>query len=217
MQTRENEFLARFNQAGVVLDGLHVVYKEWDHGEQYVNKDVVYTDPLLTDDVCRAMAEIAFEFAPQVIVAPAVGAINLGQGVARHLSVIPEYQVQSAFADQLPDGEFVIKRGYENLLAGKRVVVVEDVLTSGGSVRKVVQLVEQLGGIVVAVVAMWNRGGVTAADVGCENLVCLVNHQFPSWSAEECPFCKEGRPITTHVGKGRQYLELTTYEPNPNS
>ena len=102
---------------------------------------------------------------------------------------------------------FVIKRGYDKLLHGKRVLVVEDVLTTGGSVRKVVEAVRQAGGEVVGGGAICNRGRVTAEDVGgVPELFATINPEMESFPEDEFSLGAQGVPVNTDVGKGRDFL-----------
>jgi orotate phosphoribosyltransferase len=87
--------------------------------------------------------------------------------------------------------------------------VVEDVLNTGGSVRQAVAAVRAAGGEVVAVAALCNRGGVTAADLGVPAVVALVELSLDSWDAPACPLCRDGVPIDTRIGKGREFLSAS--------
>ncbi len=114
------------------------------------------------------------------------------------------------YAEKADDETFVIRRGYDKLVAGKRVLVVEDVLTTGGSAKKVVEAVRAIGGEVIGLGVLCNRGGITPQDVGdVPELFALVNVKLDAWDEEEClrtgP-CSKGIPINTDVGKGREYL-----------
>lgn len=103
--------------------------------------------------------------------------------------------------------QFVIKRGYDKVITGKRVLVVEDVLTTGGSAREVIEAVRALDGEVVGLGVLCNRGGITAEDVGgVPELFALVNVKLDAWDEAECPLCAKGVPINTDVGKGREFL-----------
>lgn len=115
----------------------------------------------------------------------------------------------------LPAGEslvfrgngFGFKRGYDKLIAGKRVLVVEDVLTTGGSVRAVVDAIRALKGDIVGVGVLCNRGGITVQDIGdVPRLEALVHVTLDAWDEAECPLCRQGVPINTSVGKGSEFL-----------
>ena len=90
--------------------------------------------------------------------------------------------------------------------AGRRVLVVEDIVTTGGSVRQTVAAVRTAGGQVTMVTALCNRGGVTAADLGVPVFSALVTLSLDSWEAASCPLCRDGVAVNTDVGKGREFL-----------
>ncbi|TSC81774.1 MAG: orotate phosphoribosyltransferase [Parcubacteria group bacterium Gr01-1014_20] len=100
-----------------------------------------------------------------------------------------------------------LKRGYNKLIAGKRVLVVEDILNTGGTALKAVNVARQNKGQVVAVAALCNRGGVTVEMFGVEELYSLLNINMQVWTAAECPMCEEGIPVNVALGKGREFLE----------
>jgi orotate phosphoribosyltransferase len=85
--------------------------------------------------------------------------------------------------------------------------VVEDVLTTGGSAKKVVEATRELDGTVIGLGVLCNRGGITPKDVADPpRLHALVNVTLDAWDEAECPYCASGVPINTDVGKGREYL-----------
>lgn len=86
--------------------------------------------------------------------------------------------------------------------------MVEDILTTGGSAKRVVELVRSMGGNVVGLAALVNRGKVSSLDVGSPSkFFTLVNLKIESWTEEDCLFCKEGKPVNTELGKGKEYLQ----------
>lgn len=125
----------------------------------------------------------------------------------------------SVYADKTRaaiDDEFnniiTIRPPFHGFLHRKRILVVDDVLTTGGSVKKVVEATRAIGGDVIGLGALVNRGGVTAAAIGLGTgrLEALVNLPLDSWDEEECSRigpCSRGVPINTDVGKGREFLE----------
>jgi orotate phosphoribosyltransferase len=187
-------------EAHAVLTGGHVVYTSGRHGSAYVNKDAVYPHPGRVSELCRLLADGTRALRPEVVCGPALGGIILSQWTAHHLGALAVY------AEKLPAGGLALRRGYDRLVAGRRVLVVEDVLNTGGSVRDAVSAVRKAGGEVVAVAALCNRGGVTAADLDVPALVSLVELSLDSWEAADCPLCRAGVPVNTDVGKGREFL-----------
>ncbi|MEK7611910.1 MAG: phosphoribosyltransferase family protein [Patescibacteria group bacterium] len=201
--------LALLERFGAIITNDHIVYTSGRHGDMYINKDAIYPHTEIVFSLCRELANRFLEEPADVVVAPAQGGIILSQWVARHLSVMLKRDVLAVYAEKSADGTtFVLRRGYDNLVADKRVLVVEDILTTGGSVRKVVELVRKHGGDVFGVGALVNRGGVTTRDVGnVLDLVSLLKLDLDTWSEEQCPLCQKGTPINTNVGKGLEFME----------
>jgi orotate phosphoribosyltransferase len=187
-------------EVGAVITGSHVVYTSGRHGAAYVNKDAVYPHTARVSELCRLLADGARALRPQVVCGPALGGIILSQWTGHHLGA------RAVYAEKLPAGGLGLRRGYDRLVAGRRVLVVEDVLNTGGSVRDTVSAVRDAGGEVVAVAALCNRGGVTAADLDVPALIALLELSLDSWEAAACPLCRDGVPINTDVGKGREFL-----------
>lgn len=210
----ESRYLDTLNKLGAVITDDHIVYTSGRHGEVYVNKDALYLHASETMTFCLGMAGLFASGIIDVVVGPAMGGIVLSQYVAFHLSTLAGRDVLSVYAekDEAKPGEpppktFHFSRGYDEFVRGRRVLVVEDILTTGESVRNVVELVRKTGGHPIGVAALCNRGGVTAEQIGIQELKSLVNVNFSSWTEQECPFCLErSRPINTKVGKGRAFL-----------
>lgn len=194
-------------ETGAVLTDQHFVYTSGKHGSAYVNKDAVYPHSKETSNLCRTIAEHFADSGAEVVIAPAIGGTILSQWVAYHLSELCGREILSVYAEK--EGEsFIIKRGYDKLIPKRKVLVVEDVLTTGGSAKKVVEVTRALGGNVVGLGVICNRGGVRPEDVAdVPELFALVNVTLDAWDEGECPLCKEGIPINIDVGKGREWLK----------
>ena len=205
---QEQEVLQILGKVGAVIINSHIVYASGKHGEAYVNKDAVYPHTKETSRLCRAIAEQFADDGVETVVAPAIGGVILSQWTAYHLSEITEREVFGVYAEKAEGGDaFVIKRGYDKVVAGKNVLVVEDVLTTGGSAKKVVEAVRALGGKVVGLGVLCNRGRVMPQDVADPpKMFALVNVTLDAWDEADCPMCKQGITINTDVGKGREYL-----------
>ena len=195
--TRAEEILA---ETGAVIVDSHVVYTSGRHGTAYVNKDAVYPHPEHVSTLCRMLADAAAADRPEVVCGPALGGIILSQWTAHHLGALAVY------AEKLPGGGLALRRGYDRIVAGRRVLVVEDIVTTGGSVRQTVAAVRAAGGEVTRVTALCNRGGITAADLGVPAFSALVTLSLDSWEAASCPLCRDGVPVNTDIGKGREFL-----------
>jgi orotate phosphoribosyltransferase len=202
------DVLEILGKVGAVIKDSHIVYTSGQHGTAYVNKDAVYPHTKITSDLCEAMAWNFLNDDVEVVIAPAIGGVILSQGVAYHLTDLLGREVLGVYAEKSEDGEsFVIKRGYDKLIKDKNVLVVEDVLTTGGSAKKVVEAVRALGGKVIGLSVLCNRGGITPADVAdVPKLEALVSVTLDKWEEKDCPMCQAGVPVNTEVGKGREYL-----------
>jgi len=160
---------------------------------------------------------VPFRGKAEVVVGPEKGGILLSHCVGAYLDTWNHNdnsfpgEVVSVYAEKSGD-EFVFGRGYDQFIPGKRILIVEDVLTTGGSVKRVINAVGKLGGIVVGVSAICNRGGVTEADLGVvppavpPSLRALVKVDLQDWDEVECPLCEQGVPINTNLGKGKEFL-----------
>ncbi len=193
-------------RVGAVLNDGHFVYTSGKHGSAYVNKDAIYPHTRETSYLCLYFAQHFLDREVNVVVGPEKGGIILSQHTASMLSTLSGRIVLAVYAEK--DGDkFVIKRGYEKLIPGKNILIVEDVLTTGGSAKKVFDAVYALGGNVIGLGAIYNRGGVTEGDIGLlPELYSLTSIDLKSWEADECPLCAADTPINTTVGKGREFL-----------
>lgn len=202
MQKSPLEVLQR---TGALLVG-HFVLTSGRHAREYVNKDALYPHTEETSQLCRGIAGFA-DFGTQVVAAPAIGGVILSQWVAYHLSILLGTEVLAVYAEPGPGDTLIFKRGYDLLIPGRKVLVVEDVLTTGGLAKKVVDAVRALQGEVTGVCVLSNRGGVTVVGLGnVPWLHALTTIPMESYTEDECPSCKEGVPVNTDVGKGKEFL-----------
>jgi orotate phosphoribosyltransferase len=211
--------LRRLEQAGAFRRG-HFVLKAGRHAPEYIDKSIVTARPAHLRWFCRQIAFVSHDcdWEPQVVVAPAVAGVALAQWVAYELDGLDSDDVLALYADKDGDGFTLVGRGYDRLVAGKTVLVVEDVLTTGKSARDVVEAVRVAGGEVVGVAALVNRGGVTAADVGVDDgrFFALAALSLVSHPADDCPLCRKGVPVDTDVGHGKEYLAARSLQDRIN-
>lgn len=190
---------------GALVTDSHIVYTSGRHGKAYVNKDAVYPHADLTSACTLAMVQPFLSRQIEVALAPALGGIILSQWAAHHLTRLSGKEVLGVYAEKEGDG-FLLRRGYDKLVLDKRVLVLEDVLTTGGSVKKAVETAKAAGAQVVGVAALCNRGGVTAEFLGVPELRSFLEVTLDSWDEKDCPMCAAKIPINTDVGKGREFL-----------
>lgn len=204
----QESILKIFEEFKTIITNSHVVYASGKHGSTYVNKDAIYPHTAKMSDLCCIIAKQFINENVKVVIAPAVGGVILSQWVAYHLSNIVGYEVLGVYADKSDDGKnFIIKRGYDKLVSGKNILVVEDILTTGGSVKKVIEATRAVGGNVIGLGALCNRGGITSQDVAdIPKLFSLITIGLESWDEKDCPLCAQNVPINTDIGKGREFL-----------
>lgn len=211
MQVKDPEIEKLFSDTQAIITNTHVVYTSGRHGSSYVNKDAVYVHTEAISKLCLHMANQYMADEIEIVAGPTIGGVVLSQWVAGHLnSRRAAGETLALFAEEEdgPDGKVrVFKRGYDRLIGGKSVVVVEDVLTTGGSARKVIEAVRALGGQVLGLSVLCNRGAVTAEQVGGVPIHALTSVSMDSYAEEECPLCKRGVPVNTQIGKGKAFLD----------
>ena len=200
-------------KVGAVITNDHFVYTSGKHGSVYIRKDKLYPNTELTSYVCKLIAQQMKTKHIEVVVGPAICGIVLSQWTAYHLSKITKKEVFSVFTEktydnlQIFDRPQVFKRGYEALVKGKRVLVVEDLTTTGASVKKVVQKVKEAGGTVVAVCVLVNRSPEIVTTSYMEApFSSLSVFKAEAYEEKNCPLCKKGVPINTEVGHGKEYV-----------
>ncbi len=196
--------------SAAIMEG-HFVLKSERHSSVYVNKDAIYTNPSTISILGCDLGQPFIEDDVQAVLGPAIGGVILAHCTAKFINLDRRLDrgdnrlARCLFADKDGDG-FIIKRGYDVYVKERRVLIVEDIMTSGGSVRATAEAVRRLGGEVVGVAAICNRGGCTAESLGVPKLVSLVEMELGTWSKDECPLCEKGVPINTEVGHGEAFL-----------
>jgi orotate phosphoribosyltransferase len=181
-----------FREAGALLDG-HFRLSSGRHSAHYVQCALVLQYPRIATELGARLAE-AFAGEPiQTVIAPAIGGILVAHEVARHLGA------RAIFAER-EHGRFTLRRGF-TLAPQERVLVVEDVLTTGQAAREVIELVRAAGGEVVGVGALIDRSGRTLS-LGVP-LRALLHLELPTYSPDACPLCASGVPLST---PGSRYL-----------
>jgi orotate phosphoribosyltransferase len=206
----ENGVFSLFNATGAVASG-HFIYASGKHGCVYVDKYAIYPHVRALSSLCRAIAEQCCDERISVVIGPERGGIVVSQWTAYHMGDLLGREVLSVYADKNelvladPGSEPMNVRGrerfslsceYKRLIKGRHALAVEDVLTTGTSVRKVVDEARKAGGIVLGVGAIWNRGGVTHEGLGVDALFSLANRRLDDWDPAECPLCARKIPIT---------------------
>ena len=166
----------------------------------------MYPDSVLLSTLCIDLAICFKEDPVDVVVGPALGGIALALCTAKSLTLWRGDVVPWAFAEKEGEG-FTFRDPYPEYLQDKRVLVVDDILTTGGSIKRTVEAVTRAGGVPIGVGAICNRGRVTSEMLGVPKLCSLINMDVEdTWEEVECPLCTQGIPISTLVGHGATYI-----------
>ncbi|HET7481717.1 MAG TPA: orotate phosphoribosyltransferase [Actinomycetota bacterium] len=177
-----SEIVEVLERRGAVMHG-HFLLSSGRHSDLFVQKFRVLEDPRLAQSLGEAIAS-SFDNDFDVVVAPAVGAVVLGFTTALAADA------RFIFAER-EDGKMALRRGFE-IAPHERALVVEDVITTGGSAAEVVRLATEHAGRVVGVGALIDRGDPSRpADLGAP-LKALVRLEVSSWPADGCPLCERG-------------------------
>ncbi len=170
-------------ETGALLQG-HFLLTSGVHSDKYVQCAKVTQHPKECEEICGAMAASFIDKGVDVVVGPAVGGILVSYEVAKSLGV------RSIFAER-ENGAFTLRRGFE-IKKGERVLVVEDVTTTGGTTKEVIDMARVYGGVVVGATSIVDRSG-GSIDLGVP-FKPLVIMDFDTYSPDECPLCSQGVP-----------------------
>ena len=180
-----SEVIRVFLESGALLEG-HFLYASGRHGRQFLQAARVLQYPRFTESLCAAMAERFRARDIELVVGPATGGIILAYETARALDC------RAAFTEKEGEGGMALKRGFF-LKPGTRVLVVEDIITTGGSVKKTLVHLRDRGAEVTGVSVLIDRSsGEAAFDCPFEALARL---DMESWAPRECRLCSDGVPL----------------------
>ncbi len=178
-----------FRQTGVMLEG-HFTLTSGRHSDKYMQCAKLFQNAAVSERFAKALADKFTDI--DLVAGPAVGGIILAYEVSRQLGV------PNVFAER-ENGAMTLRRGF-TVPEGARVLVVEDVVTTGGSVIEVIALINSLGGNVVGVGSVVDRSnGVVDFGVPFE---AVLSMEVVSYPPEDCPLCKQGIPVVKPGSRG---------------
>ena len=177
----EERILEILKEAGVLLEG-HFLLTSGRHSNKYLQCARIFRHTKYSEELCAALAEQYKNENVDIVIGPALGAVQMAYEVSRQIGC------ENFFAER-EDGKMVLRRGF-SINPGQRILVVEDVVTTGGSVREVVEIVQEMGGIVVGIGSVVDRTG-GKIDFGVP-FKAVISMNVESWQADECPICKQG-------------------------
>jgi orotate phosphoribosyltransferase len=180
----QDDVLGLFRRTGALLKG-HFRLSSGLHSNGYLQSALVLSDPVLAGQLGAALAVLARDLGAELVLSPALGGLVIGHEVARALGV------RAIFAER-QDGRMTLRRGF-SIAPGTRVLVVEDVVTTGVSTRETMAVVEASGGRVVGAASIIDRSGGRAELGG--PYVALARIDLPTWDQTACPLCASGVPV----------------------
>jgi len=178
------EVLQVFRDCGGLLEG-HFLLTSGRHSDKYMQCAKLFIRPKKAEALCAALADKLKDMKIDVVASPAIGGIIMGYVMAKRLNA------KNVFAER-ENGKMVLRRGFE-ILPKDRVLVVEDVVTTGGSAMEVVELVKECGAKVAGVASVVDRSN-GKVDFGVPYRA-LLSMEVVSYEAAECPICKKGIPL----------------------
>ena len=180
-------------KTNAIMEG-HFLLTSGLHSPHYVEKFNVLQHPEYTQKLCEAMADKFKDAHIDTVVGPVTGGILLAHETGKALGT-------RAIFTERENGRMTFRRGF-SLKPDERVLIVEDIVTTGGSIKEVIDVVKENGGIPVAVSMLVDRSGGKASfgDVPCTALLYM---DVQTYKPEECPLCKKGVPMTKRGRTGK--------------
>ena len=189
----QEEVRALLVKTGAIMDG-HFLLTSGLHSPHYVEKFNVLQHPAYTAQLCAAMAEKFKDAQIETVVGPVTGGILLAHETGKSLGT------RAIFTERV-DGKMTFRRGF-SLRAGERVLIVEDIVTKGGSIKEVIEVVKAAGAVPVAVSMPVDRSG-GKADFGNVPSTALLTMDVETYAPETCPLCAKGVPMTKRGRTGK--------------
>ena len=181
-------------KTGAIMDG-HFLLTSGLHSPHYVEKFNVLQQPKYTQQLCEAMAEKFKDANIETVVGPMTGGILLAHETGKALGT------RAIFTERV-DGKMTFRRGF-SLHEGERVLIVEDIVTTGGSIKEVIEVVKAHGGVPVAVSMLVDRSG-GKADFGDVPCTALLHMDVETYQPEACPLCQQGIEMTKRGSTGKK-------------
>jgi len=179
-----------FEAAGALHEG-HFLLKSGRHSGRYLEKFFVLQFPSLIVELCRRLADTLAPYQPTLVVGPTTGGVLLASETARQLSERSGSEVRGIFAEPVPGGR-ALRRGWP-LSAADRIVLVDDILTTGGSLVETAAAVRAAGGEPLAAAVLADRS-TAPVELGVP-LHALGRIEIASWPADDCDLCRRGVPL----------------------
>ena len=208
MRESNQEVIDILEKTGAIVSNDHFVYVSGKHAPVYINKDYVYPHTAYISRIAELIAQKYKDSPVEIVVGPSIGGIILSQWTAHHLSILKGKEVLSIYTEKQTNKDQIFTRGYDVFVRGRNVLIVEDIVTTGGSLKKVINSVQKEGGRVLGTCAIVNKDpvNINPSFIGVP-FDYLATVGMDVYEEKDCPLCKQGVPINTTLGHGKKYLE----------
>lgn len=183
-----DEVMEVFEQTQALLKG-HFRLSSGRHSDRYLQCALVLQYPWYAEKLCAALAEEVKPLAAQAVLSPAMGGLFVGQELARALRVRHIFTERNKETDAME-----LRRGF-TVKQGEKFFAVEDIITTGKSIKESLKVITQLGAEVVGVGCLIDRTGGESANFFDVPVKSLVSLKVESWEEKDCPLCKQGVPV----------------------
>jgi orotate phosphoribosyltransferase len=173
---KSTEVLDLLEWSGAILKG-HFLLTSGKHSNQYIEKFRLLENPIALDKICSTMADIYINKKIDLVVSAAIGGILISGGVGRYLNV------KHIFSERL-NGEMVFKRGFD-IEKNQNILVVEDIVTTGGSINEIIDLIEKYKANIIGIVSIVDRND--KKKIFKYPYETLLNFPVESWDEKDCP------------------------------
>ena len=190
---KPNEVLDLLEWSGAIMNG-HFKLTSGKHSNQYIEKFRLLENPIALDKICSTMADIYIKKEIDLVISAAIGGILLAGGVGRYLNV------KHIFSERI-DGEMFFKRGF-TIEKKQNVLIVEDIVTTGGSINEIISLVENYHANIIGIVSIVDRND--KKKIFNYPYETLLNYPAQSWDEKECPNCKKKISIIKPGSTGKK-------------
>ncbi len=207
---REKIHLEILKRTGAYHSNDHILLASGYHTGEFIEKTLVTTEPSFTEGLGAVIAKHFAQWPVDVVLSTGPGAVILSHCVAR---AHPSRPILIYGTKGIIGGKrrVTLPVEFHRLVReGTKVLLVEDLVSSGGTLKLLIDLVEQLGGQVVGIGALWRR--TKKAEVGGKPVFSLVSRDFPTYAPEACPLCKKGIPLNEEYVRGREKRKAASIE-----
>ena len=209
-EVREKIHLEILKRTGAYHANDHILLPSGYHATEYIDKTLVTTEPSFTEGLGAVIAKHFAQWPIDVVLSTGPGALILSHCVARAHPSRP-ILVYGAKGETGGKRRVTLPAEFRRLIRqGTKVLIVEDLVSTGSTLKLLIQLVEQRGGQVAGIGCLWRR--TSKAEVGGKPVFSLVSRDFPTYPPETCPLCKKGVALNEEFVKRRERREPASAE-----